>query len=350
MFKKMLLLMIVALLSMSVSSLSISYAQDLSADLVAHYKFDGNLNDETGNYNAVDTVSAPGATPQYVEGYDGTPNGALNFPGTEDGWYRIDCGRFSPSQLGVAGELTVAFWANWNGVPDHNYQDIIDKRDEWSDDGMVFSIGQHSRWDWNLGLWRGGTGDREAGSIDSIRVGYWDFFTITMDANTSIATFYKNGESYDTGLYTPAVGYNAMVMMGTSPSGQNNSYNGKLDEVGFYSRVLTDQEVSDLYKSYVTTDVKQIDKGIPSGFELSQNYPNPFNPTTLIQYTLGENTKVEIAVYDLLGQKVATLVNGYQKAGSHQVVWDASKASAGVYLYQMKTKDLVESKKMLLVK
>ena len=65
---------------------------------------------------------------------------------------------------------------------------------------------------------------------------------------------------------------------------------------------------------------------------------------------MGKNAKVEIAVYDLLGHKVATLVNEYQNGGSHKIVWDASGASAGVYLYRMKTNNVVESKKMLLVK
>ena len=98
------------------------------------------------------------------------------------------------------------------------------------------------------------------------------------------------------------------------------------------------------------TAVEGKEQFAPTQFELAQNYPNPFNPTTQIQYTLGKNTKVEIAVYDLLGHKVATLMNGYQNAGSHKVVWDASGASAGVYMCQMKTNNVVETKKMLLVK
>ena len=100
----------------------------------------------------------------------------------------------------------------------------------------------------------------------------------------------------------------------------------------------------------VTTDVASKPSATPVTYALMQNYPNPFNPTTQIHYTLGKNTKVEIAVYDLLGHKVATLVDGYQNAGSHKVVWDATNVSAGIYVYQMKTNELVESKKMILVK
>ena len=88
----------------------------------------------------------------------------------------------------------------------------------------------------------------------------------------------------------------------------------------------------------------------PSTFGLMQNYPNPFNPSTTIEYTLGKNTKTEIVVYDLLGNKVATLVNSYQNMGTHKVAWDASGVSAGVYVYQIKTEDFIQSKKMILVK
>ncbi len=275
-----------ALTANEISGLYDSYTKtstNTDTTLVAHYKFNGNLNDETGNYNAVDTVGGP---VQYVQGFDGTPNGAINFPG-DASWYKVDCGRFSPLQMGVKGEFSVAFWANWNGPPadGHTYQDIIDKRDTWNDTGMVFSIQQDARWpNWKLGLWRGGNPDnREYGSLDSLSEGHWDFWTITFDTTTGIATFYKNGAQYDQGIYIPAHGYNAMVCLGTSPSGQSNSFNGKLDEVSFYSRALTAQDVSDLYNSYSTTAVEQVGNSIPSKFELSQNYPNPFNPTTNIQ-------------------------------------------------------------------
>ena len=315
---------------------------------VAHYKFDGNLNDETGSYNAVDSV---GAQPQYVDGYDGTPNGALNFPGTDPGWYRVDCGRFSPSQMGVQGELTVSFWANWNGVPDHAYEDIIDKRDQWSDSGMVFSIGQHGRWNYHLGLWRGGSGDREYGSTDSIPEGQWAFFTITMDANNSIATFYKNGVQYDQGLYTPAVGYNAMIIMGCSPNGHGDSYNGKLDEVSFYSRVLTTDEVTALYNSYTSsTAVEEVGNSIPSKFNLSQNYPNPFNPTTKIQFSIPKAGNYTLKVYNILGQAIATLVDGQLNPGIHRATFDASRLSSGIYIYRLSGNNVNMMKKMILLK
>jgi hypothetical protein len=85
-------------------------------------------------------------------------------------------------------------------------------------------------------------------------------------------------------------------------------------------------------------------------FELSQNYPNPFNPSTQIRYSIAENSKVVVKVFDMLGREVTTLVNTTQDAGSYSINFDASKLSSGMYLYTINAGSYSATKKMILMK
>jgi hypothetical protein len=89
---------------------------------------------------------------------------------------------------------------------------------------------------------------------------------------------------------------------------------------------------------------------IPHEIVLYQNYPNPFNAITLIKYELPVNTHVFIDIYDILGRKVATVQDGSQSAGYHEVIWNADDLSSGVYLYKLRGGDFIEARKMLLLR
>ena len=90
--------------------------------------------------------------------------------------------------------------------------------------------------------------------------------------------------------------------------------------------------------------------GIPYKMCLEQNYPNPFNPGTIINYELRIKSDVDLSVYNLMGQKVTTLISNTQPAGYHQVEWNASGFSAGVYYYVLEAGDFRDVKKMVLLK
>ena len=88
---------------------------------------------------------------------------------------------------------------------------------------------------------------------------------------------------------------------------------------------------------------------VPAEYSIT-NYPNPFNPTTTINYQLPENGLVTIKVYDMLGKEVATLVDGNRTAGYHNVTFDASRLTSGIYIYTINAGKFIQSKKMLLMK
>jgi hypothetical protein len=101
----------------------------------------------------------------------------------------------------------------------------------------------------------------------------------------------------------------------------------------------------------ITTNTQESSESAqPQQTTLSQNYPNPFNPATTISYSLSTPTDVELTVYNLLGMKVTTLVSSSQSAGDYSVQFDASRLASGVYLYQLKAGNLVETRKMILMK
>jgi hypothetical protein len=96
-------------------------------------------------------------------------------------------------------------------------------------------------------------------------------------------------------------------------------------------------------------------RGLPEFFTLHQNYPNPFNPNTQIKYALPTDANVSIAIYDLVGRKIRTLVNEQVNAGYHSTLWNAtnemgSPVSAGVYIYTITANDFRDVKKMILLK
>jgi hypothetical protein len=98
------------------------------------------------------------------------------------------------------------------------------------------------------------------------------------------------------------------------------------------------------------TGVEIIDSSIPTAYALQQNYPNPFNPSTTIEYALKEAGDVTIKILNVLGEEISTIESGFRAAGLYRVSFDASKLATGVYLYQIRAGNFVDTKRMVLLK
>ncbi len=131
----------------------------------------------------------------------------------------------------------------------------------------------------------------------------------------------------------------------------------EITEGGNLVQIYTKGSQSSLKLSGATLNSETIlnEKVVPSAYTLEQNYPNAFNPKTNIRFTLPENAKVELKIYNSLGQTVKTLVNTNYVSGSHTVEWNGTDASgklvsSGVYFYQIKSESFTQTKKMLFLK
>jgi hypothetical protein len=122
-----------------------------------------------------------------------------------------------------------------------------------------------------------------------------------------------------------------------------------------YDTLLTNSEIlvveNYLAEKYdIVLGIEDQSNGIPSQFILAQNYPNPFNPYTTIRFQVPNSSFVNLKVYDILGNEVATLVNEEKSTGSYEVEFDASGLSSGIYFYKLQAGSFVETKKMILMK
>ncbi len=137
----------------------------------------------------------------------------------------------------------------------------------------------------------------------------------------------------------------AGVLLANGFVNPNQNRNGDELDLMF---VASDGEV--IMSRNVTSADDSEDFGLPTEFALKANYPNPFNPTTTISYQLPEASHVQITVYDMLGRRVAVLVNEEIQAGVHNTQFDASRLASGMYLYRLQAGSFTETRKMMLIK
>lgn len=121
----------------------------------------------------------------------------------------------------------------------------------------------------------------------------------------------------------------------------NNSFAFALTADGNVSR----RPLAEIY-----VDVNVNKNNIPGNYDLLQNFPNPFNPSTTIKYSIPKSSFVSLKILDILGKEIQTIVNEEKQPGNYEVKFDGSNLASGIYLYQLKVADFVETKKMILLR
>src|SRR5690606_5372194 len=134
---------------------------------------------------------------------------------------------------------------------------------------------------------------------------------------------------------------------GTSTEIHNYSFVDENPETGkSYYRL----KQIDFDGTYTYSNIAEVDFVLPVQYSLEQNYPNPFNPVTSIKYAISDKQFVQLKIFDVIGNEVATLVDREQPAGNYEIVFDASGFSSGVYFYKITAGNFIETKKMVLLK
>jgi hypothetical protein len=202
---------------------------------------------------------------------------------------------------------------------------------------------------------------------DTVWVTRYDYGAYATEGNSVKQTI--DGGFIITGYVSHDPGYNHFLLLRTDATGdilwtktfgdffetgnsiQITSDHGYIITGTYYSAYTYSQDVL-LMKTAPDpiTYLKDNKEVIPHKYVLYQNYPNPFNPTTVISWRLAVGSPVKLTVYNIQGQKVASLINQRLAAGLHSVEWDASNMASGIYFYKLETGSLTQTKKMMLIR
>jgi len=325
-------------------------AQDSS--LVGFWTFDDSTGIDSSIYENNGVLMA--LEPLFIEGMKGS---AMYFDGIDDKMFIWD-----DNSLDTDSSMTIALWI----MPDSIFSGGSKVMSKWysapSQGDWLLSLSSQDSCDGSCVAWGftfanygvyGGFGIGPPDVDYYLRMGEWNFITVTFD--TGLVNLYYNGNliKTDTGLvkYTSLAEYETdHIYVGQYRNSRSDySFKGALDEIRIYNRPLGAAEVKDLYNQVTAIDIRADETQLPSEFKLSQNYPNPFNPATTINYQLPITNYVELSVYNLLGQKVVTLVSENQPPGQYKVEWRAGNMASGIYYYKLSAGEYVEMKKMILL-
>ena len=180
-------------------------------------------------------------------------------------------------------------------------------------------------------------------------------FNASVDKNTIylrwITSTELNNSGFEVERRTANSSYKKIAFVqgkGTTTQSNGYTYSDVVNQTGIYIYRLKQVDLDGTFEYSNEIMVNVI--ALPGQYALAQNYPNPFNPTTSIEYVIPQVGFVNLSVFNLLGERVAELVNEIMESGNHTIVFDASRLSSGTYIYTLSVNGNVVTKKMTLIK
>ncbi|MCH7764387.1 MAG: T9SS type A sorting domain-containing protein, partial [Candidatus Marinimicrobia bacterium] len=302
-------------------------------DLVAYYPFNGNANDESEQNHDGSVFGA-----QLVPDRHDNQAAAYRFDGQND---RIQIP--NSTQLNFQDAITVTFWLKPEEIPAAGETYPL-SHGSW-EERWKFSFMSNRRLRWTVNA-QNGTGDLD--SDTQLDTSHYYFVAGVYDG--AHLKLFINGQHETTKTLTGGIKQTGLdITIGQSKPGVTAyNFNGIIDDVRLYSIALSDSAIAALYQQELVVDYD--DPTLPSIFTLRTNYPNPFNPVTTIEFELPIPTHVTLTIVNLLGKKVAVLVDDHHSPGLHRVNWNARNFASGIYFYRLQTKEFSAIKKCLVVK
>lgn len=308
-----------------------------TGDLVAFYPFNGNANDESGfNNNGIVSGSL------LVSDRFGNTSSAYYFDGVNDN-IRIA----NSSSLNFQNSITLNFWINIGDFFDREAYPI--SHGNWENRWKISVTNKHLRWT-----------VKTANAVKDL-----DTETeLSKNILYNITAIYDGSylELYINGALDAFVPFSGLILTTTIdlmigqvlPGNTQYNFKGILDDIRIYNYALSLSQIKNL--NDFSTDVDEIKKNtLPEYFYLAQNYPNPFNGQTNIEFKVSINSIIKIEVFDILGQKVKTLLNEDKAPGTYILNWDGkdnlnNSVDSGIYFIKLNAGNFSNTKKMILLK
>ena len=307
-----------------------------TGNLVCFYPFNGNANDESGNNNNGVVSNAMLTTDRH-----GNTNSAYLFNGTTSS---IDVA--NNSSLNFQNYITINFWLKANQFFSREQYPI--SHGSWENRWKVSISNGKLRWTIKT---NSGVTDLDSNIPLSLNTLY--NFTVLYDG--SYMEIYVNGslDSFKQWSGTILQTSSDLTIGQDLPGNNQYNFSGILDDIRIFDYPLLPDAIKQFYD--ISTGIeKSSGNAIPTTSFIYQNYPNPFNGQTNIKYQVSISSRVQLEIYNVLGQRVATLVDDYKTPGYYSIHWDAKdsrgiKLSSGIYFIRLVAGNYSETKKMVLL-